>query len=458
MKRSRSEVRVKSHALPELRFEAQSLTSFAGLVIFQKLFSHLKLRARLRACFRHRTSSPIFAFSSMVMLLVVHLLLGYRELRHSRFYRDDPMVLRVLGLRQLPDVATISRQLANIDEQSVANLESLTTELVLQRLARLELQTLTLDFDGSVIGTSRRAEGSAIGFNKAKKGQRSYYPLLCTVAQSGQVLSVLNRSGNVHDSNGARAFIVRCIALARQALPSSSMELRMDSAFFSDEIVAMLDSLSVRYTISVPFERFAELKEKIEKRERWHDSGNTCECFEQRWKPKSWARKRRFLFVRQHAPVARTGPLQLDLFVPVSYQYSYKVILTNRSDSAADVIALHNGRGSQEALFAELKSQNSFGYIPGRTWRANRVYMQSAILAHNLVRELQMSTRAPTTRDSAKRPALWVFDKLETVRLRVVQRAGRLISPNGKLTLSMSSNDAVRKEILDYLGALDAAA
>lgn len=340
----------------------------------------------------------------------------------------------------------------------MSNLELLNTQLVLQRLAQLKLETLTLDFDGSVIGTSRHAEGTAIGFNKAKKGQRSYYPLLSTVAQSSQVLAVLNRSGNVHDSNGAQGFIMRCIALAREALPKCAIELRMDSAFFSDEIVTLLDSLSVQYTISVPFERFVELKEKIEKRVRWHDSGTACESFEQRWKPKSWTGKRRFLFVRQHAPVARTGPLQLDLFVPLSYQYSYKVVLTNRKDTAAEIIALHNGRGSQEALFAELKSQNSFGYIPGRTWQANRVYMQSAILAHNLVRELQMSTREPTIRNTAKRPALWVFEKIETVRIKVVQRAGRLINPNGKLTLSMSSNDAVRNEMLDYLSALDAAA
>ena len=36
-----------------------------------------------------------------------------------------------------------------------------------------------------------------------KKGARSYYHLLCTVAQTGQFLDVLHRPGNVHDSKGA---------------------------------------------------------------------------------------------------------------------------------------------------------------------------------------------------------------------------------------------------------------
>jgi hypothetical protein len=57
--------------------------------------------------------------------------------------------------------------------------------LVLERLEKEALQTVTLDFDGSVQSTKRHAEGTAVGFNKEKKGARSYYPLFCTVAQTG---------------------------------------------------------------------------------------------------------------------------------------------------------------------------------------------------------------------------------------------------------------------------------
>ena len=38
----------------------------------------------------------------------------------------------------------------------------------------------------------------------------------------------------------------------------------MDSAFFSDEIVMALEEASIEFTVSVPFERFVELKKKIE--------------------------------------------------------------------------------------------------------------------------------------------------------------------------------------------------
>ena len=56
-----------------------------------------------------------------------------------------------------------------------------------------------------------------------------------------------------------------------------------------------------------------------------------------------------------------------------------------------------------------------------------------------------------------KRPALWDFVRLDTLRRRLLQRAGRLIRPQGQLTLSLSVNPAVRDELLHYLAALKAA-
>ncbi len=455
MKSSRSDVRRKTHALPSLRFEDQQLSSFSGLVVFQKLFDHLAFKQRLRQCFRHLSVTPIFGHSRIVLLLVIHLLLGYRELRHLRYYKDDPLVLRILGLDRLPDVATISRTLAGMDGDSVAHLQQLLRALVTDRLQASNLARVTLDFDGSVIGTGRFAEGTAVGFNHKKKGQRSYYPLFCSVAQTGQVLDLLHRSGNVHDSNGAQAFILHCIETVREALPGVIIEVRMDGAFFSESIVYALDEAKIEYTISVPFERFAALKAQIETRRRWYRLDHQCDYFEAKWKPKSWPKRHRFVFVRQQAKVQHKHPIQLDLFIPYEYGYSFKVVLSNKPLTAAKVVAFHNGRGSQESIFAELKSQNQLDYVPVRTWHGNQVYLLSALLAHNLARELQMISRSPTRSTQQKRPALWHFVKLGTLRQHIIQRAGRLIRPQNKLTLSMSANAAVQNELLHYFNAID---
>lgn len=467
MKISKSDALAATFSRPELRFEEQDLTSFSGLVLFQSLFARLGLYRRLARCFRQNAACPIYPQAKIILLLIVHMLLGFRCLRDSRYYAHDPMVLRVIGLRQLPAVSTISRQLALLDENSVQNLEALRTELVLDRLAKLYSARITLDFDGSVIGTKRKAEGTAVGFNKAKKGQRSYYPLYCTVAQTGQVLGVLNRSGNVHDSNGAKQFVLEYVAAVRavRAGRRTLIEVRMDSAFFSDEILSALEQAQVRYTISVPFARFAALKEKIEDRLDWQpiDCGKErdCDAFEENWQPESWGedRARRFLFIRQFNAKQRKDPIQLNLFEPISYEFDFKVVITNRKDSLAKAVELHEGRGSQEGIFAELKSENALAYVPTKTWLGNRAFMSASLIAHNLTRELEM-TCEQTTRSvhNAKRAPLWTFTRMNTLRRELLQRAGRLIRPQGKLTLSMNINEALKSHIEAALHIIEAPA
>jgi len=217
-----------------------------------------------------------------VLLLIVHLLLGYWRLQDMRYYRDDPLVHRLLGLQRLPDVTTVSRTLAGMDARSMDRLRRLNRQQVLQRLSSLNLARITLNFDGSVLSTGRFAEGTAVGFNRKKKGQRTYYPLFCTLTQTGQVLDVWHCPGNVHDSNGAQDFILACIGELRAVVPRAVLEVRMDGAFFSDPIVGMLDAEGVEFTISVPFERFSELKRRVEERRRWHPLNDHCDFFQSR--------------------------------------------------------------------------------------------------------------------------------------------------------------------------------
>ena len=134
MKLSRKDVRRKTHAVPTLRFEQQRLTSFSGLLLFQLLFVRLDLRRRLRACFE--TGEAIYNRAVLLLGLIVHLLLGYRQLRDARYYRDDPMVRRLLGLARLPDVATVSRFLAEAGAQSVERVRRLCRERCPQRSRR----------------------------------------------------------------------------------------------------------------------------------------------------------------------------------------------------------------------------------------------------------------------------------------------------------------------------------
>jgi hypothetical protein len=458
MKRSRKDVRTKAAAIPELRFEDQRLTSFAGLVVLQRFFQLLQLKRRLQQCFRHLAGGKVFDRATIFLQLILHAILGYRELRDAVHYQEDPLVRRVLGLKTLPDVATLSRMLKEADSKSVDKLRHLLGKMVLDRLSSLALARITLDFDGSVQSTKRRAEGTAVGFNKKKKGSRSYYPLFCTVAQTGQVLNFLHRSGNVHDSNGAHDFILQCVQQVRDILPGVIIEVRMDSAFFSDEIVSALNERNVEFSISVPFERFVELKGMIEGRHRWYAIDDDVSYFETQWKPKSWSRRCRFVMIRTRSKKQQKGPVQLDLFVPYEYGYEFKVIVTNKELLAGGLVKYHGGRGSQEGVFGELKSQCQMDYVPVRTRSGNETYLLASLFAFNLLRELQMQTAPPTRRTSIQRETLWLFEQVDTLRKTIFQRAGRLSMPSGILTLTFSVGKHVKQRVLRIMQALDTAA
>ena len=153
MKHSRADVCGKARLGLDIRFEAQNLTSYSGLILFQHFFSLIGIKERLWRCFRHMKANPIYGHHVMVMLLVVHLIIGHRRLRDVDYYRDDEMVKRVLGLKRLPDVSTVSRSLASADAQSVGKVRVESSTVVMERLVAERFASVTLDFDGSVLST-----------------------------------------------------------------------------------------------------------------------------------------------------------------------------------------------------------------------------------------------------------------------------------------------------------------
>ena len=456
MKSSKAQIQAKYHKFPVIRFEDQQLTSFSGLLIFQQLFKRMNLKQRLKRCFAHLKVSPIFGRHLVVLLLIIHLLLGFRRLREVDYYRDDPLVLRLMGLRRLPDVSTISRALSQMESDGVENVRQLSRSIVIEGLQREQLTRITLDFDGSVQSTKGHAEGTAVGFNKKKKGARSYYSLFCTVAQTGQFFDLHHRPGNVHDSNGAAQFMLDSFAAATAALKNTIFESRVDSAFFNQDVLSVFDQNHVKFTASVPFERFPQLKDKIEQRKRWRKIDKEWSYFETQWKPKSWDSTFRFIFTRRKTKKQHKGPLQLHLFEPRDFNYDYKAIVTNKSESAKNVILFHNGRGSQEAIFGDAKNNAALDVIPTKRLAGNQIFTLCTMMAHNLSRELQMLAAPPAPRALPKRPAAWAFEKLDTLRHRIIQRAGRFTRPQGELTLTMSANHAVRNDLLHFLDVLQA--
>lgn len=459
MRLTRKQVQARARKIPVLRFEDQRLTSYSGMVLFQALFQRLDLKSRmLRSLGRARGTA--YGLHVLFLQLLVHLLAGFRRLRERDYYFDDPLLPSVVGVHRFADTSTLTRRLAEGGPKSVVAARSELRTLVTERIAKEKLARVTLDFDGSVLTTRGRAEGSAIGYNRKRRGARSYYPLLCTVAQTGQFLDFLHRPGNVHDSNGACDFMVDCFDAVRNVVPAAKLETRVDSAFFDVKILDRLNEQHVEFSVSVPFERFPELKGIIEKIVfyRWIAIDDQWSYAEISWRPKCWDKSHRLLVLRQRIAQPVKGPLQLDLFAPRDYEYDYRVIATNKTLNADAIRLFHHGRGTQEGLIGEAKTHVQLDYVPTRKLVANQLFLTASLMAHNLGRELQMTTKPRSRTTSPTRAALWDFENLGTLRHRLIQRAGRLTIPKGILMLTLSTNQAVQHDYEEYLRAIQVGA
>jgi len=158
-------------------------------------------------------------------------------------------------------------------------------------------------------------------------------------------------------------------------------------------------------------------------------------------------------FIRRTSEGQQKGPIQLDLFEPTEPGFDFKVIITNKTAWAMKVVRFHEGRGQQEHIFAELKTQTNMDYVPSRSWAGNKIYLLCAVIAHNLGKELQMDACERQRRTTERRQPLWIFDGLEIMRRKFIQRAGRLTRTKGVVPLTMSANPAVQQAIESYLAA-----
>jgi len=147
------------------------------------------------------------------------------------------------------------------------------------------------------------------------------------------------------------------------------------------------------------------------------------------------------------------GPLQLDLFEPRDHEFEYKVIVTNRPQKARAILAFHNGRGSQEQIFAEGKQFAGLGAVATRRKLGNQLVTLAGILAHNLGREVQMCAAPPTRSTMPKRPARWAFMHLGTLQRRLIACAGTLSRPQGRLSLTLGASEQVRDKIVSLTEA-----
>ena len=424
-----------------IEFVPQQLTSYGGLELLQRYLRRIALPHRLRvAC---TALGGDYGGGRLGLLLLALLYVGARRLEHLQYLVGDPLVRRFCGLARVPTARTVGNWLRRFTQETLRPLIQLNQDLVLDTLARLEMPRVTLDVDGTVVRTGATVAWAFRGFNPHHRKDRSYYPLLAHVAQTGHILRLKNRPGNVHDSKQAAAFLRELIDAVQGRLGRRlPLEFRMDAAFFQRDVLRLLAARGSAYAIKVGYWSWLPLKQLAAARRHWHALAPGVTGFEHQLVIPQWNLCLRVMIYRKHVQHESPKNFQLDLFTPDDGHFEYYAVATNMALALPALYAFIGGRGAQEKTIAELKGEFALDVVPTRHYGANSAWQQLSILAHNLALSFQLDTIAVPRRRSRKRTYAYVLRSMRTLRFLLIARAGRLTRVGGRNVLRLSQNPA----------------
>jgi hypothetical protein len=204
---SRTDFHSVCKSFSKIEFASQDITAFGGLELIGRYFRLIKLHRRVQAVFARYGIGGDYRAIDMILVIVVLILVGGRRLDHLNYLCEDPLVKRFCGLLRLPRERSVARWLKRFTHKSLQALVELNSQMVCEAIEKEKLGRLTLDIDGSVVTAGASVSWAFRGFNPHRRKDSSYYPILAHLAQTGHILRVKNRPGNVHDSKGAVAFV-----------------------------------------------------------------------------------------------------------------------------------------------------------------------------------------------------------------------------------------------------------
>jgi hypothetical protein len=432
--------RVVKRELP-IEFVHHDLTSYGGLELIRRYLHRLDVMARVRQAVAAVPSD--YGGARLALLVVVLLYVGARRLEHLRYLTGDRLIARFCGLARLPTAHTVSNWLKQFTQATLAPLIQLNHDLVVDAISKLKLPRLTVDVDGTVVCTGAKVQWAFRGFNPHHRKHLSYYPLVAHLAQTGHILRLKNRPGNVHDSKQAVTFLRELIDGLHQRFGRAvPLEFRMDAAFFQREILRLLARRRCAYAIKVGYWSWLPLKQLAADARRWVPLAPGVAGFEHELAIPQWNLRLRVMICRKHVQHPTAKNFQLDLFTPDDGHFEYSAVATNMPLRLPALFAFACGRGAQEKTLAELKGEFALDVVPTNHYGANSAWQQLSVLAYNLARNFQLDTLAEPKRRSRKRTYAYLLRSMRTLRFLVIARAGRVTRIGGRHVLRLAKNPA----------------
>jgi hypothetical protein len=346
--------------------------------------------------------------SDHVLNLTYNLLAGGQRLEDIELRRQDEVFMNGLGAERIPDPTTagdFTRRFSVADIVQLAECVNRARLKVWQVQPRGFLQEAFIDADGTIAGTGGECkEGMDISY----KGIWGYAPLVVSLANTKEVLYLVNRPGNATSQSGSVEWIDRAVALVKPV--AGSVTIRGDTDFSHTEQLDRWAAEGTKFILGIdahqklvalaealgnkawkPFERepkYEILTEPRPKAFRYKEQVVVERAFEHKqlvgealaeiaYKPAKCGQNYRVIILRKNITVKKGEKALFD-------EIRYFFYITNRKDTPEQIVGLANGRCDQENVIEQLKNGVNAMRMPVADLVSNWAYMVIAALAWNL--------------------------------------------------------------------------
>jgi Transposase DDE domain group 1 len=431
-------------------------TPFGGLFAMHRLVTRLGLVKAIDANLELLKIHLPYHESDHVLTLAYSVLCGGTRLEDVDRLRNDVPLMNGLGARLLPDPTTTGDFLRRFTEADLLTLmdaiNSVRPKLWTGRGADLLGEVAYLDADGTIVPTAGELKQ---GMDISYKGIWGYAPLLVTLANTREVLYLVNRPGNAPSHLDAATWIDKAIAIvapyAKRVCVRGDTDFALTANFDrwaetvdfvlgTDNIAALrtraeaLDpSAWKRLQRAAPYEtttgktrarRHNRKQEVVAQRGFVNLKLNYEDVAEFTYRPGKCQRAYRVVVVRKNISRAKGEETLID---EVRY-FFYFTTYTTDTHTPAQIVELANDRCDQENIVGQLKSGINALHAPVDDLHSNWAYMLIAALAWNIkswhaIMMHRKQDRAAFTRMEFKR----FLDTVIRIPAMVIARARAIV-------------------------------
>ncbi len=386
-------------------------TSYGGIAAVHELVSKLGLAEEINKRLELLKVHLPYHESDHVLNLAYNVLCGGTRLEDIERLRHDPAYMDALGAKLIPDPTTAGDFCRRFSEADVLKLMEAINAVrpkLWQGRGKALLGSVTyIDVDGTIAPTYGEKKA---GMDISYKGTWGYAPLIVSVANTKEVLHLVNRPGNVPSHTDAAPWIDRAI---EEVLPYAERVCVRGDTDFSltkncDRWAEKVDFIFGMDANAALCSRAEALPESAwqrldrgpryetltgETRQRYQDDEkgrivrergylnlelNYEDVAESEYQPRKCRRSYRLVALRKNISKMKGENVLLD-------EIRYFFYITTRTDlSAADVVRCANERCDQENVIEQLKNGVNAMRVPLYDLVSNWAYMVIAALAWNI--------------------------------------------------------------------------